>query len=142
MNFHDLLPDPHDPLMAPHWQALREGHLKVQQCDRCSYLRWQPASICPECLAGECHWTEIEAAGKLWSFTVYHRALHPAFKQRVPYVVGLVELDSGVQMIGAVAAPDAEIHIGMRLRANYWPASDDFTLIEWVPFLKENEHDL
>jgi uncharacterized OB-fold protein len=132
MDFSALLPDKDDPLLLPHWRGLREERLLVQRCPACGYLRWQPATVCPECLAPAGEWTEIAATGTLWSFTTYHRALHAAFREFVPYSVGLIALDAGPRMIGRLAVDEAELRIGMRMRAGYRPASPDITLMEWT----------
>jgi uncharacterized OB-fold protein len=132
MDFAELLPDADDPLLGPHWRGLRDGRILVQSCQECGYLRWQPASVCPECLTPGGTWREVPPTGTLWSYTVYHRSLHPAFKALVPYAVGLVELEAGPRMIGRLAVEEAELTIGMRLKAEFRPASADITLIEWV----------
>lgn len=132
MNFTDLLPNPNDVLTGPHWQGLKSGKILVPRCVACGYLRWPPASICPECLGSGTEWAEVAGAGTLWSFTVYHRALHPAFKEAIPYAVGIVELDAGVQMIGRLGIPEDQLAVGMRLEAEFITQTPELSLIEWV----------
>lgn len=125
-------PDTKAPLTAPLWAALREGRIVSQRCGACGYIRWEPAPLCPECAVGGGEWVEVEGLGSLWTFTVYHRALHPAFRDQLPYAVGLVELGCGVRMIGRIAVPGSRLTIGMRLRAEFQDQGDGVTLIEWV----------
>jgi uncharacterized OB-fold protein len=123
------LPDPADPLTGPHWAAARDQRLAVQRCTSCGALRWQPAAICPECLTTGGEWTDLAGTGTVWSYTVYHRAMNPAFADRVPYAVAMIELDEGIRMIGMLTGTD--IAIGDPVRAVYDPVTDDVTLIRW-----------
>ena len=55
--------------------------------------------------------------GKVYSFVVYHRVYHPAFKDKVPYVVAVVELDEGPRIISNVVdLPIADVTCEMPVR--------------------------
>lgn len=96
----------------------RDGRLRFQRCVGCGYLRHPPAGICPECLGGEATWVTDPGAGQVWSFCVYRRAFHPAFAALVPYVVALVELDSGPRLVtNVVDLPPEQVRVGLRGRA-------------------------
>ena len=45
---------------------------------------------------------------KLISWVVFHRAFHPAFEDRLPYNVAVVELAEGPRMITNIVVEDAE----------------------------------
>jgi uncharacterized OB-fold protein len=85
---------PGDPLTAPFWAATRGSRLAVPECGNCGYLQWPPERLCPECQHADREWRDFPAAGTLWSYTVYYRALDPASADDIPYAVGLVELDA------------------------------------------------
>jgi len=99
----------------PYWAAAAEGRLALQRCERCEHLRWPPAPVCPECLASEARWDDVEGGGTLWSVAVYDRAFTPAFSERVPYAVGLVELDAGPRIIATIDGEPGELAVGMRV---------------------------
>jgi uncharacterized OB-fold protein len=80
----------------------------VQQCV-CGIYRHYPKPQCPECLSGEWRWTPVAGSGVIHSFTVTHRAFHPAWADRVPYVVATIELDEGVRMVSDLPAEDTEL---------------------------------
>jgi len=104
-----------DPVSAPYWSALAEGRLTFQACG-CGH-RWLPArERCPACLGTA--WVRETAAGgaRLVSWVVYHVAYHPAFADRLPYVVAVVELDEGPRLIGGVLAEPAVLQGDARLR--------------------------
>jgi uncharacterized OB-fold protein len=95
------LPALDDPLTAPHWAAAREQRLAGRRCAACGALRWQPASICPECLTTGGEWTDLAGTGTIWSYTVYHRAMNPAFPRPGALRASRwIELDEGLRMVG------------------------------------------
>lgn len=101
------LPDIHDPIMAPHWAAAADQRLAMQRCRACAYIRWPAARLCPECLADGGDWTTLSGKGRIWSYAVYDRPLHPAFEGQTPYAVALVALDEGPMIYGRLTdAPD------------------------------------
>jgi uncharacterized OB-fold protein len=128
------LPDTDDALTAPFWAATRESRLTAQQCTRCAAFRWLPAPICPECLepGGTC--SDLAGTGTVWSYAVYHRAMHPGFADLVPYTVALVELDEGIRMVGTLRDDlTREMEIGERVTAAYETVTPDVTLVRWAP---------
>jgi uncharacterized OB-fold protein len=127
------LPDVNEPLTAPFWAAARESRLSMQRCDRCSALRWQPAPICPECLAPGGTWVDLSGEGVVWSYAVYHRAMNPAFKDSVPYTVAQVELREGPRMVGEIAAGAGPVEIGQPVRATFEPLTPEVTVVQWTP---------
>ena len=107
-----------DALNTPYWDSLAQGALSFQRCDSCGHA-WLPArSECPQCLAPEAHWEKAAGGARLVSWVVYHIAYHPAFANRLPYAVAVVELDEGPRLISnivGVADPEA-LMIDQRLR--------------------------
>jgi uncharacterized OB-fold protein len=111
------LPEPSE-LMAEFRAALAEGRLTIQRCSRCS-TAWLPQrEHCPNCLSPD--WERETASGRasVVSWVVYHRAYHPAFADRVPYNVVVVELEEGPRMVSnVVGITEAEgLRIGTALR--------------------------
>jgi uncharacterized OB-fold protein len=106
---------PSEPDVAEMRRRGAGGELVLQRCARCGYLRYPPGPLCPECLSPETHWVTDSGAGEIWSYCVYHRAFTTPFRDLVPYVVALVVLDSGPQLITNVLgrSPD-KVHIGLR----------------------------
>jgi uncharacterized OB-fold protein len=106
-------------LNRPYWDELVAGALTFQRCRACG-CAWLPVrSECPQCLADD--WGRERAAGgaTLVSWVVYHHAYHPAFAQRLPYVVAVVQLDEGPRMISNVVGSPGDgsaLAIDMRLR--------------------------
>lgn len=132
------VPDLSDPLFAPFWEALRDGRLSVQSCGSCGLIRWPPRAACRSCHSFDVAWIDVSAVGTLFTWTVVTHPMMPAFRDSVPYVVGLVTLDarSDVRILGNVVdIPPDELWIGMPLTAEFPAAGKDgaFNVIHWKP---------
>jgi len=85
-------------LARPYWDALQQGHLVFQRCG-CGQA-WLPARPeCPACLRPGAPWERASGRGTLLSWVVYHTAYHPAFADRLPYHVALVQLEEGPRLL-------------------------------------------
>ena len=102
------------------WDAVREGHLAFQACRACGLLRHYPQLRCPECHSGDFDWQRVSGEGEIYSYTVSHRAFHPAWKDKVPYVIATIELDEGVRMVCDMLGTDPDtVAIGQRVQATF-----------------------
>lgn len=98
-----LPPPERTELTAPYWRALDGGGLVFQRCAECENA-WLPARTeCPRCLASDWRWEKASGGARLVSWVVYHRSYHPAFADRLPYNVAIVELDEGPRLISNIA---------------------------------------
>jgi uncharacterized OB-fold protein len=94
-----------NPLPAPSeltqgfWDAARRHELVVQRCEECSTYRHYPQHRCPHCLSPSWTWTPVSGRGRVFSFTVTHRAFNANWAERLPYALVTVELDEGVRMV-------------------------------------------
>lgn len=86
-------------LTRPYWDALAEGELRFQRCQRCSNAWLPPRDECPRCLEADWRFEASTGRGTLISWVVYHRAFNSYFTQRLPYHVAVVALDEGPRMI-------------------------------------------
>ena len=69
----------------------------------------------------------MPGTGKVESAVLVHHPIHPALKERVPYVVAIVSVDGapGCNVIGNVVGCSPEtVEIGARVRAVYEEATD------------------
>jgi uncharacterized OB-fold protein len=99
------------PLTEPYWAGLAQGELRHQSCHRCGNA-WLPArEECPRCLADDWEWKPASGRGRIISWVVYHQAFHPAFADRVPYNVAVVELDEGPRMVTNILDPEEDLAI-------------------------------
>lgn len=99
-------PEPdHDS--GPFWAALREERIVLQRCAGCDRLRFPPIGRCPWCREPRSTWTPVDGRGRIYSWTVVHRAFDPTFADDVPYVVATVDLDDGPRIaLRCAGVPD------------------------------------
>jgi uncharacterized OB-fold protein len=94
-------------LNRPFWEGAAAGVLRLQRCAGCGHVRYPISAHCPVCLASEATWEPMSGRGTALSYTRFHRAYHPAWEERVPYVVVLVQLDEGPRLFSTLAGGDA-----------------------------------
>lgn len=87
------------PLEAPFWAAVRTGVLHLQRCGGCGAFQHPPKPGCARCGATDMAWVPSTGRGELWSYTVVHPPVLPAFADRVPYVAAVVRLHEGVFLV-------------------------------------------
>lgn len=92
---------------APYWDAAREEKLVLQRCRKCHTYRALPSYLCQACGHDESEWTEVDGAGQVATFSIVHRAPTPEFREHVPYVVALIDLDVGARMMSNIVGDDA-----------------------------------
>ncbi len=81
------------------WEAIARHELAVQRCCACERLRHYPQPFCPVCRSAEFDWQPLSGRGEIYSYTVAHRAFHPAWQDLVPYVIATIELEEGIRMV-------------------------------------------
>lgn len=111
---HTVHPSPQGPLPIPtaetahYWQSALEGRLKIQYCSACARHQFYPRRFCTRCLSDEIQWVQASGRGRVYTYTVCHVAAHAAFGARVPYAIGMIELDEGVRMLAGIVASDLD----------------------------------
>jgi uncharacterized OB-fold protein len=104
------------PLTAAYWLAARRGMILLQRCETCDAVLHPPAPVCPGGSGHELRWFEASGRGRLAAFTSVEHAAHPAVRDRLPYLVALVDLDEGPRFIcNLVAGTPAEPSLGARV---------------------------
>ncbi|ARU03931.1 hypothetical protein CCO03_03880 [Comamonas serinivorans] len=122
------LPQPTD-LTRPYWEAAAMGELHLQRCGACGRWQFYPRPFCLACESGELHWQRASGLGKVYTYTVNHRAPNPFMKARLPYVVAIVELDEGPRLMANVlGATSADMAIGRRVQITFEPVADGLAL--------------
>jgi uncharacterized protein len=121
-------------LTRPFWTAGLAGELRLQRCAACGHFRYPISTICPRCLSGEVTWEAVSGLGTVQTYTIFERAYHEAWQDRVPYVVALVELDEGpVFLTNVVGVPPAEVRVGQRVSVVFERRSGDAALPQFTP---------
>ncbi len=99
--------------------AAAEGRFELQVCQRCQAVQYPPRDACHRCLSSDLKWTTQSGAGALLAETVLHHSNDPFYRERLPWRLGLVQLDAGptviVHLHGDVASAPAKCRVGARL---------------------------
>jgi uncharacterized OB-fold protein len=90
------------------WEGTRQGELRLPWCTACGRAHWYPRRRCPHCGSSAIEWRASPGTGTLAAVSVQHRAAWPGLADRVPYAVGVVRLDEGVQMLAGIEGLDVD----------------------------------
>ncbi|HEX9775674.1 MAG TPA: Zn-ribbon domain-containing OB-fold protein [Actinomycetota bacterium] len=82
----------------PYWDAAADGTLLIKSCNSCGKPFFYPREHCPRCWSTDTAWTKSKGKGRVYTFTIVRQNDLPPFRDRVPYVVAIVELKEGVRM--------------------------------------------
>jgi uncharacterized protein len=114
---------------APFWAGLQQREFRVQCCRRCGTKRHYPRPVCSACHSMEADWVAIAGEGEIVSWTICHHAYLPEFKEQVPYVIAIAELEDGIRVnLRLEVAPTQPLHSGERVRVDYREMPEGFTM--------------
>lgn len=109
------------------WCKQRE--LRFQRCYGCGSWRHVPREMCADCGSFDWEWARSAGRGKVFTWTVVARAMHPAFQNRVPYAPVVIEMEEGVRLLSQVVdVPASELRIDMPVEVVFEDVSADITL--------------
>ena len=110
------------PEAEPYWQGCREGRLVLPWCRDCGKPHFYPRPFCPHCEGRRLDWRPASGRATLYAHATVHQPLERPFKERVPYTIGIVELEEGVRMLTQVVgvAPD-RVRTDMALQVTFDP---------------------
>ena len=135
----DLPPIP-PPLPQPesdfYWEKCKVHELWLRHCKRCDQAYFYPRDICPHCFSRDTDWIQSSGRGTLHTFSIVHRGPAPAFRDRVPYIAAIVELESGVRMptnLVGVAPDPAVVKVGMAVEVVFERLDDNISLPKFRP---------
>ena len=79
--------------------AAARGALELQVCQDCGAVQYPPRAVCAECLSQRLVWRLQDGGGELMADTTLRAAQELFFRERLPWRVGLIRLDAGVNVI-------------------------------------------
>jgi len=121
------------PTTRPFWDAVKKRELMLQYDPVARKYQWYPRAISVRTGKANLQWRRVSGRGTLYSFTVTHVAA-PGFEKRVPYLVGLVELEERVRIIANLVNVDpSEVKIGMQVKVAWEKLGDDMSYFAFEP---------
>ena len=122
------------PWGKPFWDSAKLEKLMIQKCKGCERLVFYPRLACPHCLSGDLDWVEVSGKGTVYSYTIVQSNAPTPFKGDMPYVVAIVRLEEGVQMLTNIVGCDPEeVTCDMPVEVTFEKLDDDFTLPKFRP---------
>lgn len=105
---------------TPYWEGIDADELRYQECEASCGHRWMVArDACPRCGAAAA-WRAASGAGTVYSYSVVHRAPTKELKDRVPYVLALVDLEEGPRMMTWVTDVEpGDVRIGLPVQVHF-----------------------
>jgi uncharacterized OB-fold protein len=121
-------------LNAEFYARCAEGQLCFQRCTACGAWRHLPRQMCAACGSTAWEWAPSSGRGKVYTWTVTHQAMHPAFANDIPYAIVVVELEEGVRMVSALRGlPPDRLELGLPVEVELERVSDTIALPYFRP---------
>ena len=123
MNWRETTLDSLDEDIVPFWEGLTRHEFLLFRCQRCGACYW-PATYCIKHTdiprLEEMQWEPTSGTGTIFTWTIVHQVIDPAFAELVPYPLAMVELDEG-PMFGTriVGCDPHEVRVGMQVEVAY-----------------------
>jgi NAD(P)-dependent dehydrogenase (short-subunit alcohol dehydrogenase family)/uncharacterized OB-fold protein len=99
--------------------AAAEGRFALQVCAGCGAVQYPPREACQRCLATALRWRTQDGRGRLLARTRLHHSNDLFFRARLPWRLGLVQLEAGPSVVahlhGDVPEPPAAVRVTARL---------------------------
>jgi uncharacterized OB-fold protein len=129
-----LLPAPVGLNAELYARAASTGVLHLQRCDACGTWRHPPRVLCAACGSPAASWQPSTGRGSLFSWTVTHQLLDPAFADHLPYVVAVVALEEGPRVVGNLFGVDpADLALDLPVEVVLDRRSDTIALVDFRP---------
>lgn len=118
----------------PYWDAAREGKFLLQHCRRCQRAIYYPRAWCPHCWSMDLDWAPASGRGEVITYTVVHQPPSPAFAADVPYVLAVVRLEEGPQMMANLLGIEpGKVRVGMPVRVIFEERADGVRVPQFAP---------
>ncbi len=123
----------------PFWDGLANNELLIPKCNDCGHMFMYPKAYCPNngCFSSNLDWEKVSGVGKLFSYTIVHRAADVRFQEiasQAPYIFALVELKEGPKLITTLINADVNnIEVGMSVGIIFEKINEDITLPKFQP---------
>jgi short-subunit dehydrogenase/uncharacterized OB-fold protein len=93
--------------------AAAEGRFALQVCAECATVIYPPRDACPRCLSPRLPFRDVPSGGVLLVETTIRASTDGYFRERLPWRIGTVQLDSGPTMLAHL---HRELREGERVR--------------------------
>jgi NAD(P)-dependent dehydrogenase (short-subunit alcohol dehydrogenase family)/uncharacterized OB-fold protein len=82
--------------------AAARGEFELQVCRDCGTVQYPPREACRKCLSHRLDWRAQDGAGELVSETTLHHSNELFYRERMPWRLGVIKLDTGPVVVAHV----------------------------------------
>lgn len=83
------------PAAAAFAARAADGRFELQSCRDCGAIFWPPRDICGSCWSTSLDWQAVSPLGVLIAETTLHASASDYFRDRLPWRIGVVKLETG-----------------------------------------------
>ena len=123
---------------------------RLQKGKQSGLFRYPPTTACPWTTDRESEWVSVEGKATVHSYVEVHHPIQPAFKDKVPYMIILADLDTqkgkpteheSLRVAGNLMNADGEfappemikrVGIGTRVKLVFVDVTENFALPHWT----------
>ncbi len=119
------------------YEGCKNNQLLYQKCRDCGEVIFFPKRTCSNCMGRNLGWQESSGKGKIFSFTVTYDAAPPEFMPHVPFVLAVVTLEEGFNILTNIEECDFDdIRCDMPVQVKFDPVTSEVTLPKFIPIDK------
>jgi len=125
----------------PFWDGLRDGKVRLQYSPSSDQWVFYPRVLAPGTLADDLEWREISGRGSVYTYTIAYRPTSPAWRDRVPQVIAVVEVDEGARIpTELVQVAPEDVRVGLRVEPVFdRTGAGDTVLLRFKPSAQGQE---
>ena len=119
---------------AQYWEYCKQHELRMQKCNQCGHVRFPCEIICPQCHSMDYEWARMSGKGTIYSWVVFQRCYHEAYKDDIPYAVGIIKLAEGPKMeSNIIGIKPEDIKMGMPVELYFDDVTPGWALPKFKP---------
>jgi uncharacterized OB-fold protein len=135
----DEKPNPSPPIPSPSlvsqpmWDAAKKGKLALQVDPGSGKAQFWPRPVNVQTGKADYEWREVSGKGTLSTWSKVHVPA-PGFADRVPYILGSVDLAEGGRVVAQlVNVEDEALTPGMAVKVSWEKRSEDISVYQFEP---------
>lgn len=108
-----------DSESSEYWAGAARGELLFKRCVVCEEPHWYPRAHCPRCHADDTRWEVASGVGTVYTFTIIRQNNSSAFRDWVPYAIGMIELAEGPRVFALIRGDEIDLRVGAPVRVAF-----------------------
>ena len=120
-----------DEFTREFWAATREHKLSIQRCRTCRHWNHVPNLSCRACGGEDLAFEQVSGRGKLYSWCVLNEPPGPGFRDMMPVIIAVVELEEQPRLYIAANLLNTsaeKLSLGLPVRVTFEALGDECVL--------------